>query len=247
MRKYVKYIFCVLMSLTLVVSNVCAEETTKEDTTCNYASKAYLNKLAGSVTASYEFVYDKDGKVSFDISLYNITEEIYISVTPTIGKTVKGESFEIFNSMTEGNKYTFHVDNIEDVITYDFIVRSTKFGCIHDIRKFSLKKPRKNKFHDMNICKYEEVLDFYYCQEWLEIDFALPDSEIEKKIIREKEKNKKTVTTKCVSCENKEKNEIKRNRIILIKMYIIAGLIVGIIIDLVVIVVLIRNIRRSTI
>ena len=47
MKKYFKYLFCVVISMMCFVFNVDAETTTttSEDKTCNYASRAYLNSF----------------------------------------------------------------------------------------------------------------------------------------------------------------------------------------------------------
>lgn len=250
MKKYFKYLFCVVISMMCFVFNVDAETTTttSEDKTCNYASRAYLNKLAGSVKASYDFKYENDGSISFDISIYNITEELYLTVASS-GKTssVNESSFEILPSMVKDNKYTFNVKDSTNIIKYEFIIKTLKFGCTHDIKKITLVKPKKNKFYDMDICKHDEVEDYYYCQEWITTDFAISDYEIERKIKEKKESVKKTTTTKCLQCEIDVRNTARKEKYNYIKMYIIIGLSIGIIVDLVVIVILIRNIRRATI
>lgn len=243
MKRYGKQMICFVVLLCLMGIKVKAEErTTAEDTTCSYASKAYLNKVAGSVEATTDFKYAEDGSVTFAINIYNITEDIYVVVSTKGTEGKVGEEYTILPTMTENNKYTFDVADIQNIITYSVTVRTNKFGCIHDIRKFTFVKPKRNKFHDMEECKYNEVLDYYYCQEWVTSDFALSEQDIIEKINRERQKKRQEKITKCINCKEEEKEE---NRFQKIKKYIIIGLSIGIVMDLIVIVVMIRNIRRA--
>ena len=247
MKKYFCYVFCLLTSVFMAIASVSAEATTTTavDTSCNYASRAYLNKMAGSVTASADFKYDKSGKVSFAITIYNISEDIYILVTPNNRNkdATKGETIEIFPAMTENNQYTIVEENITDIIDYEIVVRTTKYGCVHDIRKFTVTKPKKNKFHDMNICKYESVVEYYYCQEWITNDFTTDDNDIIDKINRERKKQNENDTTKCVDCDKTQEAAKKTRQL---RLYIIAGLIVAIIIDIVVMLITIKNARSAS-
>ncbi|MDE6292150.1 MAG: hypothetical protein K2L98_00555, partial [Bacilli bacterium] len=126
-------------------------------------------------------------------------------------------------------------------------VRSTIEGCTHDIFAITQLKPRKNKFYSMAECKYEEVMDYLYCQEWVETEFAIADSEVLKKIENQRSAKKKTISTRCLECEVSVRNDAKRNKYKLIKTYIIIGLVIGIIVDIATIVVLVIRVRRSEI
>ena len=76
----------------------------------------------------------------------------------------------MFASMTTDGTYTFNIKDTSNIITYTFVVRSIKFGCTNDIRTLTLVKPKKNSFSDLDICKYEELEDYYYCQKWITRD-----------------------------------------------------------------------------
>lgn len=244
MKRVMKYLFLSIICTILNVNNTFAEEA------CSYKTKAELNKLAVQVTSSYEIKKDANNKEYFEITLGNIVENLYLIIEPS-SKTLKEGSelatIEIYNSLTKDGTYTFKVENLTDVITYKIRIRSTIEGCTHDVFTTSLVKPRKNKFYSMQECKYEEVIDYLYCQEWVETEFTLTDSEVLKRIQNQRGANKKTITTKCLQCEADVRNDAKRNKYKLIKLYIIIGLVIGIIADIITIVVLIIRVRRSEI
>ncbi len=212
--------------------------------TCDYKTLAELNKNASRITAAYE-VKNGNNKESFDITVHNIIEDLYVTVIPTSRTVENLESFQISNDMTTNGSYTFHVDNISDIIEYQFIVRTTKENCTDDIYKFNLIKPKKNELFTSYICKYSEVVDYYYCQEWIETDFSLTNEEVIEKIKEEKKRNEaKTTTTKCALCEYEEKRLKDAEKVKTIKMYllIVVGLLT--IIDSLFMIVFIIRARR---
>lgn len=243
MKKIKKYLFLLIICTILNISNGFAADT------CDYKTKANLNKLASQVTVSYE-IKKENNQEYFEISLNNIVSDLYLIVEPS-SKTLKNgtelATFEIYNSMTNNGTYTFKVTNTTDVITYNIRIRSTIEGCTHDVFVITQIKPRKNKFYDRTECKYEEVMDYVYCQEWVDTEFALTDTEIIKKIQNQRDAKKKTMTTKCLQCEADVRNSAKRNKYKILKIYIITGLVFGIVVDILVIVVLIIRVRRSEI
>ena len=235
-----KYVMCIfsLLSFFLFSTFVLAEE----DTTCNYNSRAYLNKLASNVKVSYDLKYEDDNSVSFDISIYNIVDDIYVSY-----KSGQGADVKVFASMTTDGTYTFNVKDIDNIITYTFTVRSIKFGCTNDIRTLTLVKPKKNSFSDLDICKYEELEDYYYCQKWITRDLEGTDEEIEKRIKAKRESLKKSTTTRCIECEKEEAQKKAENEYRNRKMMLIAILSGGIALDTAAIIFMIIRIRRYSI
>lgn len=235
-----KYVMCIfsLLSFFLFSTFVLAEE----DTTCNYNSRAYLNKLASNVKVSYDLKYGDDNSVSFDISIYNIVDDIYVSY-----RSDEGTDTKVFANMTNDGTYTFNVKDTNNIITYTFVVRSLKFGCINDIRTLTLVKPKKNSFSDLDICKYEELEDYYYCQKWITRDLEGTDEDIEKRIKAKRESLRKSTTTRCIECEKEEaqqkaKSEYEKRKMILIT--ILSG---GIALDTIAIIFMIIRIRRYSI
>lgn len=238
MRK--KYILCIfsLLSFLMFLSDTYA----LEDTTCNYDSRAYLNKLASSVKAAYDFKYEADGTVSFDISIYNIVEDVYVSY-----RTDKGGEQRVFANMATDGVYTFNVKDIDNIVTYTFTVRSLKFGCTHDIRTFTLIKPKKNSYSDLDICKYEDLEDYFYCQKWITQELEGNSADIEKKIKEKRNSIKKSTTTRCIECEEESALKKEKAKYMKRKMIMIISISSGIIIDLAAMIIMIVRIRRYSI
>ncbi len=244
MDKVLKKLFIVVPLLFFCAIDVFAEETTTVDQNCNYNSQAYLNKVAGSVTTSYAFKEEADGSVSFDISIYNITDEIYVTIKEK--DNTSSQPTTILYSMTNNGTYTFNVKDTTHIITYEIVVRTNRFGCTNDLRKLQIVKPKKNDISDMRVCKYEEVKDYYYCQPWITNEFSIGDNEIIDKVMREREKRMSTTTTKCLTCEIEEENARVKKQTNRIKTFAIIGLSLGIALDLGIMIMLIIRLRRSS-
>ena len=236
-----KYFLCFLsvLSVFLFSPNVKAEE----DTSCNYNSRAYLNKIASSVKASYDFKYESDGSISFDISVYNITDEIYVSYRSDLSE----EETKIFASMASDGTYTFNVKDIDNIITYTFTVRSINYGCTHNIRTFTLIKPKWNSYSDLDICKYEALEDYFYCQKWISQELEGTNEAIIKKINDKRNSLRKSTTTRCIECEKEEKEKSAREEYLRRKYLMIGSLSIGIILDICAIIFMIVRIRRYSI
>lgn len=238
MKKIRCYMFCFIFCLFAFNINASAEEPK-----CDYKTQADLITKAAKITARSEITKD-NGKEVFSITVYNVTEEFYIVVRPEGPNMSIKNSFMIYPSMTTDQAYTFTTDNLDNVVTYRFTVRSNVPGCTNDITTFYLTKPRKNIHYNMSYCKYKEVIDYYYCQEWVNQDFGLTDQEIQERIEKKRDSLTTTTTAYCPSCVLEEEQKAREEKIFEIKKYIIAGLSVGIVVDLIVIVVLLRDLKR---
>ena len=128
-----------------------------------------------------------------------------------------------------------------------FSVGTTKEECVGNLRKFKLSIPIRNSYHDLDDCKRSGMEDYYYCKEWIVNEFNLSSTEIEKKIRNKYESLKNKTTTKCIGCEERERNEAKIKSFNEMKKKIIMGLSIGIVLDLLIIIVQIINIRRNEI
>ncbi len=225
--------------LVLVVfcsPKVLAEETTTKQS-CDYKTRAELNKLAASITASYDIEKTSDGKYIFKFAVYNVVENLFVSITDEAGTF----SLVVTPAHLTNGVYTFNIENDTDVIRYNFVVRSLIPDCSGDLKKFTVVKPKKNKYHDYNECKYTDTENYTYCQEWITRDFSLSESEIIKKINEQRSINKKITTTKCVDCDEKTRNQAKLSREKLIKRIIV--IVVSILIALDIIYIYIKSCR----
>lgn len=239
MRNVLGFLILGLVSLFVIPDYVFADS-------CDYKEKAQLNKYAFNVKAEYEFKKNEDGSTYFDIIIYNIVPDIYVNYKSELeGRTSIGTN--VIYEETNSGTYKFSIPIPTQSFDYTIYVRTAKEGCSGDLRKFNLSIPIRNSYHDLDACKKTGMEDYYYCKEWISDDFNLTQTEIEKKISDKYESLKKNTTTKCIGCDEKARNETKIKAFNELKNKIIIGLALGIVIDLIIMIVQIINIRRSEI
>lgn len=234
--------FALLVLITFFAFQTDCFAATKASTQCDYKDLAELNKLAYSVKASYDFKYDKDGNVSFEITVYNVTEGIYV----IIESKNKDHSFYqvVTPGSTRGGTYTFPVDNTTDIIEYSITVSSDRDTCTKNLRTFSVIKPKRNPYHDLDMCKYSGMETYHYCAEWIQAEFTISKQDIERKIETELSKFKTTAKTRCVSCEKESALAEAIKAFKEKKYFVIKVLVIAIVINILVIIFLIRRIKR---
>jgi len=131
-------VFLLIISSFFIVSiNVYALDDTTciwTCTTCNYKSKAELSKAAYNADANYTIKKDDNGYYYFEISIYNITDEIYAVVT----NDINDDEIIVFNNMTTNNNYSFEVHDITTIINYVVHIRAIKYGCNDEFRKINI-------------------------------------------------------------------------------------------------------------
>lgn len=229
--------FFLLFSFFCMTLNVYAE-----DASCTYKERANLNKLAGSVETSYDIVKKDDGSYTFKISVYNITSELSVNVTNDIDDDY---FLIIVPEMTNNGTYTFEVNDSTNIITYNFVVRATTSPCTSDLKKMSLIKPKRNKYHDYNECKLADTEGYTYCAEWITKDITLSEAEVLKKIEEQRSYVKKIKTTQCESCINNVRLSARLGLIYMYRKFIVIGTSIGIALDIIYIYLKVSNIRRS--
>ncbi len=152
------------------------------ESACSYSEQAEINNIVANVRATYEAIDIYDGKVldidnadengnipeidyykkGFNISILNITEDIYIKVTNDFNNDVK--TFD-YKSSKEGI-VNFQTSDIDRLITYTIEIYANKYACAGELfRKFTITTPVYNRYSKMIACKNNP--DFYYCQEFL--------------------------------------------------------------------------------
>lgn len=209
---------------------------------CSYTDIAELNKIAYSVKGNYDFKYDAKGNVTFNITVYNVIDGVYL-IIESKNPTVPFYQVVTPNS-TRGGTYTFNVNNTTDIVEYKVTVSSDRESCVKNLRTFSIIKPKRNPYHDLDMCKYSGMEDYHYCSEWIQTEFTISKNDIEQKIEKELEKFKTTAKTRCVSCEKETALQeairaFKEKKYLIIKI-----LLAAIVINIIVIIFLIRNIKR---
>ena len=235
-KKFLIILFFLFSSLCMTI------DVYAEDNTCTYKEKANLNKLAGSVEVSYDIVKNTDGSYTFKISAYNITSELSITVTNDYDATF---FLTIVSEMTNNGTYTFEVNDYSNIIKYNFVVRATTSPCTSDLKKLTLIKPKKNKYHDYNECKLADTEGYTYCAEWITKEIALSESEVLEKIQEQRSYVKKIKTTKCVNCSTNVRMYARLEMVKMYKRFIVIGLSIGIALDIIYIYLKVSNIRRS--
>lgn len=228
------------ISFTRTTTTKAPNQTTTKPA-CSMADRAKINKQAYAVTGSYDFTKDEKGNVTFNMSVYNITGDIYVVIK---SDEKHSEDVVVFPSQTRGGTYTWNVKNVKDIINYTIKVRSNLTGCIDEYRSLTLTKPMKNPFFGTDTCSYAGLEEYYYCTEWINQAFNVSQEQIEEKIKNELSKYTTSVKTRCIACEREQmlKNAIKAFQEK--KSLIIKILVVLIIADVITIVVLLRRIKR---
>ena len=213
-----KVLFLILICFSFISSTYALE--------CSAKEKVSLSANATKITASYEFKTDENGVNYFLITAYNIDESTFLSYTDESGKI---QSLVNLNGVDP----SFKDYNLDTTFKYQFdIYVNGSEGCISKVRSFTLVKPKKNPFYvSMDECKYEKMKDYYYCKEWISSDFKVDEDTIIKNIRAE---FNKTTTMKSVDDSNEKSNLVtlldlyKQYRV-----YILIGLGLGIIIDII--------------
>ncbi len=175
MKTKLKKLF--LLAIILMIPNLVDAESL-----CSYNEQVELNNIVSNVKATYEAVeiyagqmYDadnpnEDGTMplkdthikGFNISILNITEDIYVRVSNNYNDEVKTYAYKD----TENGTITFQTTNNEQLITYTIEVIADKYACAGEkFRDIYLTTPIYNVYSKWKDCK--ENPEFYYCQEFL--------------------------------------------------------------------------------
>ena len=178
----------------------------KTSASCSYVEKANLNEIASDIKTNYEVIEEevikdfidpdtqetgtyKATKRSFKISIYNLTEEVYIVETNNLNNDKK----EIFYRDTNNGIYTYISEDIENIIKYEYVIKSNIKTCFGEVLKsYNFTKPKVNMYSQYAMC--EGLEDNPYCRVYITEDLNIDESQIEKKldnyIVEEKEEIK---------------------------------------------------------
>lgn len=147
---------------------------------CSYSEQAKLNDTVANVKASYEYIerlaaekaIDPDSGEEMDdwedlfkISIINITEDIYV----TVSNSVTGFENTYKYENTNNGIIEFEQHDMSSVTEYEIKVYSNNVNCPGELyRTFTLKTPRYNEFSSIAICN--NYPNYYYCQEFMDTD-----------------------------------------------------------------------------
>lgn len=186
------------MTLTFLLGMFGVVGLVKADTSkCTAEMKSNFLKSVSSANANYEFAYDDNGNVKgFNISVYNIPDNMNAIYTLNVDNNKKNGSFKI-----ENGKGTIYDENISDIYTYVIDIYSLDDGCNYKVKTLKVVKPKKNYLSESVYCSYEENESSTYCQEWITREINKDQKEVEE--LLKKNMNKKITTeatSKCVDC-----------------------------------------------
>ena len=118
---------------------------------------------------------------SFNISVLNITDNIYISIRNN--KTT--DLINVYNKDTENGIYRFNEKNFTDVYNYTIEIRSNNPYCMHQtIKQIKFIKPKYNPYSAFKECRGSDLI---YCQKFISIDKNISLDEFISRVNNDKE------------------------------------------------------------
>ena len=153
---------------------------------CSYAEQARLRKIASNVTASYEYVENGDS-VSFNITLTNITNEIYVhDYNGEVDYRYNGSNEIVIKGYSAGENVRYQI-------------YPTKANCAKSyLANKYVNIPYYNKYYKDPLC---EGKNYSICGKWQRV--TLTYDEFVKTISEYDKKDNQDIDVK-----NEEKNSI---------------------------------------
>ena len=185
------------MSL-LYISNVDA-------LSCSSSEAKDLNTVASYVKASYELIDRSEQKeisyngqtktytqpnYSFEITIYNISKEIYVKLKNDI---IEEDTIIDVNIAKDGN-YTFANNDFGRIYKYTIDIMSANENCYgQKVKTITLIKPKYNAYSEYTYCSNSSN---YYCQKFTTKELNIKDDDdFFKKIKVNNSSNLPTTTT----------------------------------------------------
>lgn len=241
-KSIINNVFLVLVLFLCVFSY-----QTVKAATCDYKYRAEAAKTAKNVTASYEIKTNESGGTYVAITVYNVVDDIYVNYSSSGGSSYDSPKNIFKYDLPESGVYVINDYDNENIKKYTFKVYSMNPECKNLLRSFTLTKPKYNVYSELAECDYYEVEDYLYCQKWITTNFNMSESAIVERINEQRKKYKQSITTVCISCEQDAEYYRWLERFNKIKKYVIIGLSIGIVADVIVIILLFRKIKEDSI
>ncbi len=153
---------------------------------CSNSVSKDLGQIASYVKASYEVIDKSETKeikvnddttsftipnFEFEISIYNITDDIYVTVDADVYKN----SITITNEDTEDGTYTFTNRDFGKIYNYTIKINSANEDCYgQTIRTINLTKPKYNAYSEYTFCQNSSL---YYCQKFTAKELGIKDAD----------------------------------------------------------------------
>lgn len=206
--------------------------------TCETSEMNRLRALANNVNASYGEVAEPLDKDSYtppdgipideldeyeayasviDMTVTNITEEMYFEISDSNNKTPK----TYYYKDTDNGKMTFRNTDLSKMNKYKIVIYSNSKDCVGQrLRTIQISIPMYNSYSEISLCKlYPE---YYLCHNF--VDFELPDYETFYERLNTYVAGKRKEEEKKKEEENKDKgflNFIKENKVTVIILSIV--------------------------
>lgn len=177
--KYIRILLYIFISIITLKFDVYA-------LTCSNSETKDLNTIASHVKASYELIDNSEKKevkygdksktfiepnFTFEITIYNITKEIYVKVEDDVSK----ETTTINYTDTTNGNYVIKNNDFGRIYKYTITIMSASSNCYgKKIRAFNLVKPKYNAYSEYTYC---ENSSNYYCQKFTTKELNIKDDD----------------------------------------------------------------------
>lgn len=163
---------------------------------------------------------------TFNITVYNVTDNIYLEIT----NDINDEVITVYNKDTKNNTYTFSNYDFGQIYKYTINILSNNPSCSGEsLRKINLTKPKYNAYSEFDECKDSKVV---YCQKFTSTNKKINLDEFSQMIELEKDE---PVDGRVVFLNFFIKNKNK---------FIITLILLSIIVVLIIIIIILRKIKQ---
>ena len=193
---------------------------------CDYADQVNLSTQAHNIRTNYELkeiatgnqIEADDGSgmedetyIGVEISVYNVTEDIYVVISDSKGGEPKEYHFEDTDNGTikllRGN------DGLTDIVTYHVSIRSDISDCYgEEYHSIDIITPMYNYFSSEPLCADSTK---YYCQEYITQDLNMSYADFVAQATKDLQKE---------DGEEQEDNQTNNNNAQIV-LYVVIGLI----------------------
>jgi len=217
------------------------------DDICTSADRNELFKQASNIVVTLDYRYNQLNEVEgFNYIIYNVSDELEVSYSKIFGDFVSFDTNSI-NYDYDSGIGVIKDDNLTDAYQVKFYVSDKSNKCLGILKILTINKPKYNEYSELEQCHYEGMEDFTYCQQWIESDFPYGRLIIIDRIDKQLESLKKKDSSICIDCDDDSDNDEIYENIVKLRKYAIIVLSIGIVINILIIIVHIKNIKESRI
>ena len=161
-----KYLYLLILTIFLIIPQ-------KAYASCTSSEKTRLQTFASNITYKYDYkeTFDKNsyGSISFNIYLYNVTDEMVVKYAPNYTSTgevvTKGKiDLNKINGVTT-------LQNVAAGKSHRFEVYASGSTCNNErLYTFYVSTPSYNKYYSSELCK--KAPDHSYCNRWANLSIT---------------------------------------------------------------------------